>query len=93
MLRRSQCVLAGNIKLIEFNIMQEHVDPAEVISRDIDLLAEESITDLIAAKDLFRFQKERAGAAGRIIDLIDLSLTDRSQPGQQFGYICRRVEI
>ena len=57
MLRRGQCILAGDIKLIEFNIMQEHVDPAEVVSRDIDLLAEESVTDLVPAKDLFSFQK------------------------------------
>ena len=73
--------------------MQEHVDPAEVVSRDIDLLAEESITDLIAAKDLFRFQKERARTASRIVDLVDLCLADGSESGQQFGNIRRREEF
>jgi hypothetical protein len=58
--------------------MQEHVDPAEVVSRDIDLLAEEAVADFIPAKDFFSFQKKRAGSTGRIVDLVDLCLADYS---------------
>ena len=60
MLWCGQSIFAGNIKLIELDIVQEHVDPTEVVSRDIDLLAKEAIADLIATKDFFSFQKKRA---------------------------------
>ena len=36
------------------------------VCSDVDLLSEEAITDLIAAKDLFSFQKKRPGSTGRI---------------------------
>ena len=49
MLGRGQGILAGNIKLIKANIVEEHIDAAEVIGRDVDLLPKEAIADSVPA--------------------------------------------
>ncbi len=61
-LRCGQRVLAGNVKLIKTNIMQEHIDTAEVVCRDIDFLSIKAVSDGISAQNLLRFQKQRARA-------------------------------
>ena len=66
MLRIRQGILTGNGELIEADLMEEHVDAAEVIGRDIDLLAIEAVLDAILAEDLHRFQQQGAGTAGRV---------------------------
>ena len=38
MLRRCQRIVAGNVELLEADIMQEHVDTAEVVRGGIHLL-------------------------------------------------------
>ena len=53
MLRINQGILALNIKLIESDIMEEHVDTAEVIGGDVDLLSEEACLHCIFAQDFF----------------------------------------
>ena len=87
MLWYSQSILTGNVKLIKTNIMQEHIDTAEVICGDIDFLSIKAVSDSISAQNLFRFQKKRAGATCRIIDFIDFRLTHRSKSSQQLGNI------
>ena len=87
MLRCGQRVLTGNVKLIKANIMQEHIDTAKVISRDIDFLPIKAVSDGISAQNLFGFQKQRSRAAGGIVHLIDFSLAHCTQTGQQLGNI------
>ena len=64
MLRRDEGVLTGNVEFIKTDIMQEHIDTAEVIGRDIDLLSVEAVADGILAENFFSLQKQRAGATG-----------------------------
>lgn len=66
MLRIGERILAGNIKLIKANLMQEHVNTAEVIGSDIDFLTIEAVADSIPAQKLSTFEQQRAGAAGRV---------------------------
>lgn len=60
----SQCaggqrILAGNIKFVISDVMQKHIDAAEVVSRDVDLLPVKAVTDGVLAKHLFGFQQQR----------------------------------
>ena len=93
MLRIRQGILTGNGELIEADLMEEHVDAAEVVGRDIDLLAEEAVLDTVLAEDLHRLQQQGAGTAGGVIYLVDLRLPHRAQPGQQLGDIGRCEEL
>ena len=49
-----KCIFTGNIEFIEAHIVQKHIDAAEVVGGDIDLLAEEAVLHSLAAKHLFR---------------------------------------
>ena len=93
MLRIGERVLAGNIKLIKAYLMQEHVNTAEVIGRNIDFLTIETVADSIPAQKLSTFEQQRAGAAGRVISLIDFLLAYRAQARKQHTYFRRGKEL
>ena len=46
--------------------MQEHIDAAQVVGRDVDFLTVEAVADCILAEHLFRFQQQRTRTARRI---------------------------
>ena len=46
--------------------MQEHIDAAEVVGRDIDLLPIKALPDVAGAENFRRFQKQRTGTAGGV---------------------------
>lgn len=50
-------VPVGDVELVVVDVMQEHIDPAEVIGGDIDLLPVEALTHLIPAQDLGGLQQ------------------------------------
>lgn len=66
MLRADERVLIGNIELVESDIMEEHIDAAEVIGGQVDLLPEEALPYIFFAENPRRFEKQRAGTAGGI---------------------------
>lgn len=59
MLRTDQRIFTGDVEFIKADIMQEHIDAAEIVRRDIDFLPVEAIADRISSQHLFGFQKER----------------------------------
>ena len=71
--------------------MQEHVNTAEVIGRNIDFLTIEAVTDSIPAQKLSTFQQQ--GAAGRVISLVDFLLAYCAQAGKQYAYFRRGKEL
>ena len=93
MLGRNQCILVGDVELIKINIVQEHIDTAQVVGRQVDFLAEEALTDVFFAQNLSRLQQQRARAAGRVIDLVDLGFAHDSKAGQQFRDLLRCKEL
>ena len=88
-----QSVLAGDVELVKADVVEEHVDAAQVVGGDIDLLAVEATADGIAAQHLHRLQQQRAGAAGGVVDLVDLGLAHGAQAGQQLGHVRRCEEL
>lgn len=66
MLGSRQGVLAGDVELIVVHIVQEHVHAAQVVRRNVDLLAVEALPDILETQDLRRLQQQGAGTTGRI---------------------------
>ncbi len=58
-----QRILAGNIEFVKSDVMQKHIDAAEVIGRDVDLLPVKAVADGVLAKHLFGFQQQRTRTA------------------------------
>ena len=48
------------------DVVEEHVDTAQVVGGDIDLLAVEAVADSVTAQHLHSLQQQRAGAAGGV---------------------------
>ena len=65
-MRSCKRVTQLNIKLGIVHIMQEHIDAAQVVRRDIDFLPIEAITNGVLPQHLFSFQKERSAPTCRI---------------------------
>ncbi len=42
MLGRNQRIFVGDVELIKINIVQEHIDTAQVVGRQVDFLTEEA---------------------------------------------------
>ena len=61
-----QGILTSNIKLVKADVVEEHVDTAQVVGGDIDLLAVEAVADSVTAQHLHSLQQQRAGAAGGV---------------------------
>lgn len=59
-------VPVGNVKLVIVNVVEEHVDPAEVVGGQVDLLAKETLAHHIPAQDLGSLQQQGAGPAGGV---------------------------
>ena len=93
MLGRGQSILAGDIELVKAHIVEEHIDAAQVIGGDVDLLPKEAIADGVSAQHLFRLQQQGAGTAGGIVDFVNLCLAHGSKAGQQLGHIGGREEL
>ena len=67
--------------------MQKHIDAAEVVSGQVDLLPIEATLDIILSQHFFHLQQQRAGTAGWIIDLVDLRFANGAEAGQQLRNI------
>ena len=83
MLRAEQGILPHNTELVKLDVVQEHIDAAEVISGQVDLLPIEATFDIILSQHFFHLQQQRAGTAGWIIDLVDLRFANGAEAGQQ----------
>ena len=90
MLGADQRVSVRDVKFVVVNIVQEHVDTAEVVGRDIDLLPIKSLPDVAGAENFRRLQKQRTGTAGGVIDLVDLGLSGDGDARQKLGHLLRR---
>lgn len=72
-------ILACDVELVKADVVEEHIDAAQVVGGDVDLLAEKAVARRIMAQHLHRLQQQRAGAAGGVVDLVDLGLAHGAQ--------------
>ena len=85
-----QRIAVGDVKFVVVNVVQEHIDAAEVVGRDIDLLPVKALPDVAGAENFCSLQKQGTGTAGGIIDLVDLGLSGDGNARQKFGHLLRR---
>ena len=81
MLGADQRVSVRDVKFIVVNIMQEHIDAAEVVGRDIDLLPIKSLPDVAGAENFRRLQKQRTGTAGGVYVPTDFDTIEKAFSG------------
>lgn len=65
-LRADKRVLVSDIKLVKADIMQKHIDTAEIVGGEVDLLTEKALTDVVPAEYLRRLEQQRARTAGGV---------------------------
>ena len=82
-----------DVKFVGSDVVQEHIDTAEIIRRDVDLLPEKSLTNMVLAQDLGGFQKQGTRTAGGVVNLVDFRLPDRRKARQQVRNLLRRKEL
>ena len=72
-------ILACDVELVKADVVEEHIDAAQVVGGDVDLLAEKAVAHPVVTQYLHRLQQQGAGAAGRVIHLVDLGLAHGAQ--------------
>ncbi len=77
MLRISERITVSHIKIIVVDVVQEHIDTAEVVSGRVDLLSKEALAYIFFAEDFSKFEKQGTGAAGWVIDLVYFLFANR----------------
>ena len=83
----------GDAEVGEVDVVQEHVEPAQVVGGQVDLLAEEATTHVLLAEHLRELQQQRARAASRIVDAVDALLAHDRDAGQHLADLLRREEL
>ncbi|MBT9151379.1 MAG: hypothetical protein DDT40_01572 [candidate division WS2 bacterium] len=51
--------------------MEKHIDAAEVVGGDVNLLTVKAQPDVFLAENFGKIQEQGTGTAGRVIDFID----------------------
>ena len=83
----------GDAEVGEVDVVQEHVDPAQVVGGQVDLLAEEPAAHVLLIEYLCELQQQRARAAGRVVDAVDALLAHHRDAGQHLADLLRREEL
>ena len=86
-------VAVGDVELFVVDVVQEHVDAAQVVGGEVHLLAVKALAHLVRPQHLGEFQQQGAGAAGRVVDLVDFGLAHHGEAGQQLGDFLRGIEL
>ena len=81
MLGFGQCVLTGNVEFVKANIMEKHIDAAEVVGSDIDLLPIIAPLYSVFAQHLPGLQKQGTGPAGRVYVHTDFDTKEKALSG------------
>ena len=48
----------SDVKFLVVDVVQEHVDPREVVGREVDLLAEEAFANILFAKHFRKLEQQ-----------------------------------
>jgi hypothetical protein len=71
--------------------VQKHIDAAEVVGCQFDLLPIKTAPHILLAQNLGKFKQQRAGAISRIIHFVDLCFTHGSYLCLKFTHLLRGV--
>ena len=86
-----QGIAVLNAEVPVVDVVQEHVDPRQVVRGQVDLLPVEPVANPVWPENLGELQQQRPRPAGRVVDLVHRGLADHRKPGQQFRDLLRGV--
>lgn len=86
-----QGIFVRNIKKVVVDVVQKHIDAAEVVGCQFDLLPIKTAPHILLAQNLGKFKQQRAGAISRIIHFVDLCFTHGSYLCLKFTHLLRGV--
>ena len=86
-----QRVAIVDVKLIVVDVVEEHIDAAEVVGGDVQLLSEESLFHIVGTEYLGEFKQQGAGAASRVVNLVYPLAVVADYTGKQFADLLRSV--
>ena len=86
-------VAEGDVELIVADIVEEHVDAAEVVGGEVDFLPKEALADVVFAEDFGEVEQERAGPAGGVVNFVYLGFVNEGEAGEQFGDVLGGEEL
>ena len=81
MRRLGERVITGDVELVKADVVQVHVNAAQVVGGDVDLLTVEAIAHGVRAKHLLRLEQQRAGAAGGVYVPTDFDTIEKAFSG------------
>ena len=93
MLGVEQGVTARNVKTVEVDVVQEHVDAAEVVCGGVLLLTIEALAHVLGTKELGELKQQRARTAGRVVHLVHTRLVAYNNLGEELRNLLRRKEL
>ncbi len=93
MLGVEERVAQGDIELVVADVVQEHVDTAEVVGGQVDLLPVEALAHVLLAENFGEIQQQRARTAGRVVDFVDFAFSDQGQAGEELGNVLGGEEL
>ena len=71
--------------------MQEHIDAAKIVRRDVDLLPVKAVSHILLAENFGKLQQERSTAAGGVVYFVHPRLADDREACQKLGDFLRRI--
>ena len=90
-IRLEKGVAVAYIEVGIVDVVEEHVDAAEVVGGDVQLLPEEAFLHIVFAENLGKLEQQRAGTAGRVIHLVDILATVAHDARKQFAHLLGSV--
>ena len=92
-LRLGERVTQGDVEVGVVDAVQEHVNAAQVVGGQVDLLPEVALAHTTLAKHLPELQQQRARTARRVVHLVHVCLADHRDAGEQLGHLLGCVEL
>ena len=88
-----QRIPMSDVELLKIDVVQKHVDAAQIVGGQIDFLTEKALPHIILAQHLGKFQQQRAGTAGGVVYFIDLGFAQHGDARQKLGNFLRGVKL
>lgn len=80
LINTSKRVFVGDIEFIVIDVVQEHIDTAKVVCRQVYFLSEKALPHVFFAENFCKLQQKRTRTASRIVNFIDFGFSDNRKP-------------
>ena len=89
--RVCQRIAVPDVEFIVTDIVQEHIDAAQVVGGDVDLLPVKTLAHVFLAQYFGEIEQQGARSASGVVHLVDFGFAHKRQAGEQLGNFLRGV--